>query len=145
MGDEDIQTNKKISKEVDEGLKLSKDDKRKRLGNKSEEKQKKGQHAEEEPEIEEVIFHHKENGAEDTDAVYIKGRVSKPDMKTDNIQEELEEMLARNGFNIDNVKITTMKCISNGQSKEECLKDVMASQSSCKECKCEISNNDPKE
>merc|ERR1712079_875569 len=102
---------------------LSKDDNRKRLGNKSEEKQKKGQNAEEGPEIEEVIFHHKEDGAENTDSVYIKGRVSKTDMKTDNIQEELEEMLARNGFDIDNIKITTMKMkISDGQSKEECLK-----------------------
>jgi len=145
LDDEEVQTNKKISKEVDEGLKLSKDINRKRQGNRSEEKQKKGQNAEEEPEIEEVIFHHKENGTESTDAVYIKGRVSKTDLKTDNIQEELEEMLARNGFNIDNVKITTMKCISNGQSKEECLKEVMASQSSCKECKCEISKNDQKE
>ena len=145
LDDEDVQTNKKISKEVDEGLKLSKDDNRKRPGNKSEEKQKKGQNAKEEPEMEEVIFHHKENGTDNTDAVYIKGRVSKSDMKTDNIQEELEEMLARNGFDIDNIKITTMKCISNGQNKEECLKDAMASQSSCKECKCEISKNDPKE
>jgi len=103
-----------------------------------------------ETEVEVGIFHDKGNGVkENTDAVYIKGRMGNTDMKmaallkTDDINKEvgkMEEMLVRNGFDINNVKITTMKVIQGrGQSKEDCLEQVkqaIASQEPCKACEC---------
>ena len=111
-------------------------------------KDDKNSHAEEE--IEEVIFQEKENGVkENKDAVYIRGRVGNSDMKmaallqTEDINMEVgkvEEMLVRSGFDINNVKITTMKVTGKGLSGEECLekvKQAIASESApCKECSC---------
>merc|ERR1711963_1248560 len=104
-----------------------------------------------ETEMEVEIFHDKGNGAKgNTDAVYIKGRMGNTDMKmaallkTDDINKEvdkMEEMLVRSGFDMDNVKITTMKVIQgSGQSKEDCfeqVKQAITSQTSCKACDCE--------
>ena len=103
-----------------------------------------------ETEMEVGIFHKKENGEKgNTDAVYIKGRMGNTDMKmaallqTDDINKEvgkMEEMLVKSGFDMDNVKITTLKVIQGkGQSKEDCfeqVKQVIASQAPCKSCDC---------
>ena len=107
--------------------------------------------AQAETKMEVEIFHDKGNDVKgNTDAVYIKARSGNTDMnmaallKTDDISKEvgkMEEMLVRNGFDMDNVKITTMKVIQGrGQSKEDCLEQVkqaITGQAPCKACACE--------
>jgi len=158
-----IKMNRKLSDRLDDSSKPSfggnKTDSSQIMGvNKKNENQDQGptnicdQQCEEnaETEIEEVIFHQKDmEGKVNTDAVYIQGRMGNSDMKmaallqTDDINKEvgkMEEMLVKNGFDMDNVKITTMKVIQGtGQSKEDCfeqVKQVIASQAPCKACDC---------
>jgi len=141
-------------RESEKSLPAEKHEKEAHLGETPDEKDNRDQcHENKEAHVktEVEIFHDKGNGVEgNTDAVYIKARSGNTDMnmaallKTDDISKEvgkMEEMLVRNGFDMDNVKITTMKVIQGrGQSKEDCLEQVkqaITGQAPCKACACE--------